>query len=426
MLDMVLTMNNFRFDGNHYLQTAGTAMGTRVAPTYANIFMSDFEERHVYTYPKQPTLWRRFIDDIFLIWEHGAESLKMFIHHLNNVHPTIKFTAECSVTKVNFLDTWVINHDGSIVTDLYNKPTDSSNYLLYTSAHPMHCKRGIPFSQYLRIRRICSETSDFIKHSIEKGRHFIRRGYPLDLVVDSFTKALHKQRSVLLAAPKVEPDKEPANILVSTYNPGFRGIQTLVTKNWDLLGKSSSTRDIYKTKLIMAWRKPKNLKSILVRAKLPKVRETVTDMGTPANPCKTKTCRYCPKLNKTGRITCSASHRSYITKHNVTCKSSNLIYCITCNKCAIQYVGQTKNRLMDRFQAHFYSIAHNKANTEVGKHFNLPDHTGLDNVEIYVVDFIHAEPAGKKSKYLRDLIEFNWIQRMHSNAPTGLNVMDPM
>ena len=50
MLDMVLTMNNFRFDGNHYLQTAGTAMGTRVAPTYANIFMSDFEERHVYTY----------------------------------------------------------------------------------------------------------------------------------------------------------------------------------------------------------------------------------------------------------------------------------------------------------------------------------------------------------------------------------------
>ena len=63
--------------GNNYLQIAGTAMGTRVALTYANIFMS----RHVYTYPEQPLLWARFIDDIFLIWEHGAEALDKFINH---------------------------------------------------------------------------------------------------------------------------------------------------------------------------------------------------------------------------------------------------------------------------------------------------------------------------------------------------------
>ena len=52
LLNMVLTMNNFRFDIEHYLQVSGTAMGTRVAPTYANIFMADFEDKYVYTYPK--------------------------------------------------------------------------------------------------------------------------------------------------------------------------------------------------------------------------------------------------------------------------------------------------------------------------------------------------------------------------------------
>ena len=116
---------------------------------------------------------------------------------------------------------------------------------------------------------------------------------------------------------------------------------------------------------------------------------------------------------------------TYAAKHNVTCESSNLIYCITCTQCGIQYVGQTKNRLMDRFQAHFYSISAKKTNTEIGKHFNSVNHQGLQNVEIHIVDFIHAHPAGEKSRYLRNLIEFNWIQRMHSNAPTGLNVMDP-
>ena len=119
MLDTVLTMNNFRFHNKDYIQVAGTAMGTRVAPTYANIFMSDFEEQHVYTYPKQPTLWVRFIDDIFLIWEYGAESLELFINHVNSVHPSIKFTSEPSSLKVNFLDTWVIKqHDGTLMTDL--------------------------------------------------------------------------------------------------------------------------------------------------------------------------------------------------------------------------------------------------------------------------------------------------------------------
>jgi hypothetical protein len=44
MLTLVLKNNNFTFDGNHYLQINGTAMGTKMAPSYANIFMGDLEE----------------------------------------------------------------------------------------------------------------------------------------------------------------------------------------------------------------------------------------------------------------------------------------------------------------------------------------------------------------------------------------------
>jgi hypothetical protein len=45
MLTLVLKYNNFTFDGNHYLQINGTAMGTKMALSYANIFMGDLEEQ---------------------------------------------------------------------------------------------------------------------------------------------------------------------------------------------------------------------------------------------------------------------------------------------------------------------------------------------------------------------------------------------
>ena len=57
LLWLVLSKNNFQFNGKHYLQISGTAMGTRVAPTYANLFMSDFEDNFVYTYTNQPLVW---------------------------------------------------------------------------------------------------------------------------------------------------------------------------------------------------------------------------------------------------------------------------------------------------------------------------------------------------------------------------------
>ena len=49
----------------------------------------------------KPWLWRRYIDDIFMIWQHGTDELKIFLDKLNNFHPSIKFTCEYSCEKVN-------------------------------------------------------------------------------------------------------------------------------------------------------------------------------------------------------------------------------------------------------------------------------------------------------------------------------------
>ena len=149
LLEKVLTCNNFDFDGKHYLQVGGTAMGTKVAPAYANTFMGWYEDTYVYTYHKQPLLWKRFIDDIFVIWSQGEDELRLFINHLNNSMPSIKFEAETSRTEVHFLDvTLKLDQNGIISTTLYTKPTDSHNYVNYQSCHPRSCKNGIPYGPF--------------------------------------------------------------------------------------------------------------------------------------------------------------------------------------------------------------------------------------------------------------------------------------
>ena len=71
LLQAVLTLNNFQFNIQNFLQLGGTAMGTKVTTSLVNVFMGDFEEKYIYTYKKQPIFYRRFSDDLVLIWEHG-------------------------------------------------------------------------------------------------------------------------------------------------------------------------------------------------------------------------------------------------------------------------------------------------------------------------------------------------------------------
>ena len=134
LLEVVLTNNYFVFNGKHYHQKSGTAMGTKLAPSCANLFMTKFEQIHIYTYHLQPTLWKRFIDDIFMIWPHGMDSLLEFIQHLNTVHPTIKFTSTISPSEIAFLDLIIYSRqdsrqDNKLHTRLYTKSTDRHMYL---------------------------------------------------------------------------------------------------------------------------------------------------------------------------------------------------------------------------------------------------------------------------------------------------------
>eukprot|EP00105_Crassostrea_gigas_P004177 XP_011417314.1 PREDICTED: uncharacterized protein LOC105320883 [Crassostrea gigas] len=144
LLEHVLKLNNFMFNGEHYIQISGTAMGTKMAPSYANIFMGRLERNLLLRAPFKPLSWLRFIDDIEMKWVENRDCLNDFITFANSFHNSIKFTVDISSSKNVFLNTTSTLEDGEIKFSLHTKPTDSHLYLKPSSCHPPHTFRGIP------------------------------------------------------------------------------------------------------------------------------------------------------------------------------------------------------------------------------------------------------------------------------------------
>ena len=64
-------------------------MGTRTAPSYANLFVEKLEREFLRTQDKIPGVWWRYIDNVFAIWAHSEPSVRVSVENLNRHHPNI-------------------------------------------------------------------------------------------------------------------------------------------------------------------------------------------------------------------------------------------------------------------------------------------------------------------------------------------------
>ncbi len=145
------------------------------------------------------------------------------INYVNNFYPALQFTWEISETSVSFLDILISINGNRLLTSVFYKPTDSHSYLLYSytqlSSHSNHTKRSIPFSQFLRLRRLCSEDEDFHTKSLEMRDFFVQRGYPNSLLDTAFSKASQIPRSETLTNPMTDVTENNQIPLVLSFHP---------------------------------------------------------------------------------------------------------------------------------------------------------------------------------------------------------------
>ena len=65
LAEVLLKNNIFEHNNKTFRQKQGTAIGTKMAPSYAILFMSELEDNFLKTAPLKPYVWWRYIDDIF-------------------------------------------------------------------------------------------------------------------------------------------------------------------------------------------------------------------------------------------------------------------------------------------------------------------------------------------------------------------------
>ena len=413
MAKFVLKNNYFEFNGKVKQQISGTAIGTKFAPPYACIFMDDVETRFLETQEFKPLVWFRYIDDVFFIWNHGQEKLDSFLEELNGFNPYLKFTYESSKESIPFLDLSVSLSNGTLSTDLYIKSTDRHQFLHYTSSHPDHTKRSIIYSQALRISRICSNNSDFVKHLENMKSWFELRGYPKKMIEQETKKVKFLNRSNVV-------HKKNTGIgvpFVFTYHPLLKSMGHIINKNLHLLYMDEEVKKVFTPKPLISFRSARKLSSYLVRAKLypeERIRGSFK--------CGSKRCEVCLNVNETSTFTSTVTGETYYINHKFNCNDKCLVYLLTCNCCKKQYVGQT----VDGFRFRWNNYKSNCRKYQRGEmcmqqhlfeHFCDCNHEGfLSDVSITFIDKTDPNDPLKREDY--------WRSTLKTMTPFGLNMED--
>jgi len=297
LAELVLTVNCFEFDQRYFQQIGGTMIGTPFGVEYACLFMSHQEHLIGEAYDDlKPHVNKRYIDDIFGISSMPTEKLEKYIQFVKNFHPSLEYTVTIAKS-VNMLDTTLSVEGTLIKSSLYSKETDKHTYLRYDSSHPKACKDSIPYSQFLRLKKICSDEQDFLCNSKTFQRHFIKQGYPKFIIEKAFLKVRLLDRQEVLYREKVSSNNDRI-VFPIAFHPTNQLVCKTIKNNFEMLSEDQELSKVFNKPPMIAYKKDKSLKDLLVRSSISSV--NVSDFGMKS--CGRKKCITCQFINPTQQI----------------------------------------------------------------------------------------------------------------------------
>lgn len=424
LLDLTLRNNDFEFNTDYFLQIHGTAMGKRYAPSLANLYLIYFDHMALTGFRIKPDFYFRFLDDIIFSWSGSQEELIEYQTFLNSLIPDITVTLSSHSDQVDFLDTTVYKKHTAerttLQTRVFFKPTDTHQLLHTESFHPKHTTNGILKSQVLRFKRISSTFEDYANACHTLFSVLQTRGYS--------RSSLRKMKREIWANTQLSAGNNNSAQckmvpLVLRYNQFAQKFMSL----WKGIIKTNPSFENYR--LVAAYRKNKNLGNFLTHSKLtnlvsavqPAQEQVEPQMVQEARgfkPCGDPRCFSCDYHCKTSTDTfvSSVHGRSFEIRSVLSCKSSNIVYLITCRVCNIQYVGETNRKLAARLTDHRSNIKHNKP-TPIAMHFNSANHSFSDisAIAIEQIDLCDRTATTRKQR------EQYWQNKLATKIPLGLN-----
>ena len=154
LLYLCLTSTYFQYNGKHYNQLHGTAMGPLVSIVVAKIVMQNIKEQALATYSETFPFWLRYVDD--KITAIHKNKINKFHEHLNKQNTSIQFTKGIEENgKIPFLDCLVTCENNTQQTTVYRKPTHTDRLLDQTSYNPTSHKATMVRTLKRRAQIVC-------------------------------------------------------------------------------------------------------------------------------------------------------------------------------------------------------------------------------------------------------------------------------
>jgi hypothetical protein len=208
LLLFVMTNNYFSLGSDVYEQIHGGAMGTPCMPPVANIHMAYWVEARVHAAATYwPRIYKRFIDDGFLVWEQDRASLDAFLLAIGSALPTINITWHVSTTSIAYMDL-VITKDLTVsgatvplVIGTYQKPHNRYLYIPRVSFHRPHVFSGFVRGELIRYAVTNTRAEGFARMQRLFMQRLLDRGYPKAWLDRVFATVSHADRGAHLQAP---------------------------------------------------------------------------------------------------------------------------------------------------------------------------------------------------------------------------------
>ena len=181
LLNLCLTSTYFQYNGKHYKQFHGTAMGSPVSVVVAEIVMQHIEERALATCRQTIPLWLRYVDDTFTAVH--KDEIDDFHDHLNEQNADIQFTKEIEENgKLPFLDCLVSRDNNELRTTVYRKPTHTDRLLDESSYNPTSHKATTIRTLTRRAQLVCDTPDSLRDENRYLERVFHKNNYNADFI----------------------------------------------------------------------------------------------------------------------------------------------------------------------------------------------------------------------------------------------------
>ena len=331
---MCLECNNSIFNNKHFIQPDGTAQGPHMSCSYSDIAIQYLDVKAL-EYTPATICWKRFRDDIFIVWPHSIDELDIFFDYMNKVDPTkkIQFTMEVVTDTLKFLDLNLKFDEESkqISVDVCAKDTDSFTYVLLSTCCPKNNIGNIPAGVALSLRRICNSDEKFEKHSTEYQKYLIARDYKPGKVKKQFSDIKKLTREEARKPKLLKTTFSTSCNLIIQYNPLLPNLKTIIRNHLPILYSNQQMLDIFPQNTIsVTYKRNKNLREILSPSFFPWI--------TKQNECSIKECNKKCDICKNFLVvspdfTCFATKRKYKIKGILKWGSRNVIYLISCKCC---------------------------------------------------------------------------------------------